>query len=509
MSATQLEPARTETHMEPAESSTTDIFTTPSVAPGGKKTNDEEERKRRQDRINALLNKGKHKDPEEEDRFAMAWTTTITRDGMGTTNPNRTDIGRSRQIGIPPCDVEESALEHPFVQSSNESNHDFIQRIRRVINETGEPNPWAERPPNSGGPPWNPSNPGSHPGGNPGVPGDGGPPGNPGGPGTGIRPTRDIPPHQDGVASDPRVKISPPQDFDGTTGARAYLTKLKAWFSFYPNEMADDQRKIIVACNGTKGEARIWAVAIEEQRQKAITIGLPLGWPWFEREFEITFLTPYEKEHSRREIRTVRMYRDKLTVRNLVSLFRTKGEETGFNDEALCEFFKDALSREIKEYIEALRYEERPKTLEEWYRTAQAYEQTHAERSGKTGKEVTDLDSLVNEMKRTRKELETVKGRVAQVTEPVEAKKAWTAEMEKDYAEGKCFHCHQTGHQGKNCPSKPQRMNRLSRGFRRGSGARGRGQWKDSSTVKGRKAEMEDSGGELAENEQSFHEGTE
>ena len=123
------------------------------------------------------------------------------------------------------------------------------------------------------------------------------------------------------MASDPCVKIPLPQDFDGTMGARAYITKLKVWFSFYPNEMANDQRKIIVACNGTKGKARIWAVTIEEQLQKAISIGLPLGWSWFKHEFKITFLTLYEKEHARREIRLIHMYRDKLTVRNLVSLF--------------------------------------------------------------------------------------------------------------------------------------------------------------------------------------------
>ena len=54
--------------------------------------------------------------------------------------------------------------------------------------------------------------------------------------------------------------------------------------------------------------------------------------------------------------------------------------------EALALFFRQALSREIKDYIDALKHEDKPRTMEEWFRTALSYEQTNIERTHTGGK---------------------------------------------------------------------------------------------------------------------------
>ena len=65
---------------------------------------------------------------------------------------------------------------------------------------------------------------------------------------------------------------------------------------------------------------------------------------------------------------------------------------------------------------------------------------------------------MVKEIQKTQKELEAVKVRATEVTAK-KGRQDWTAEMEADYAMGKCFYCHQTGHQSKTCPTRPKKKN--------------------------------------------------
>ena len=113
---------------------------------------------------------------------------------------------------------------------------------------SGELNPWVQCPLGNGGLSGG-SGPeeGNLPD-NPGLPGDGGPPNDPGGGGRGVHPPHNNPPDQGTMVAGPHVKILLPERFGGTLEAKAYLLKLEEWFSFYLNKMANDQRKIIVAC---------------------------------------------------------------------------------------------------------------------------------------------------------------------------------------------------------------------------------------------------------------------
>ena len=100
------------------------------------------------------------------------------------------------------------------------------------------------------------------------------------------------------------------------------------------------------------------------------------------------------------------MYTNKLNVCGLVSIFWIREPDTKLDNEAMALFFRQALSREIRDFIDALKYEDKLKTMEEQFRTVLSYKQTNTERTH-TGRKQNkkDIDSLVKEIQKTQKDL--------------------------------------------------------------------------------------------------------
>jgi hypothetical protein len=142
-----------------------------------------------------------------------------------------------------------------------------------------------------------------------------------------------------------KIKVSLPEKFDGRiTKYRDFLASVRNYFVLQGNQYSSDEIKVRFIGTLLTGDPLTWFRGLVESDSPSL-----YDLETFLQDFQDNYDDPYARHHAQAAIRRLRQ--GKGSVVSYASKFRRLASDTGFNDEAKIEIFKNGLIDEVKDVL--------------------------------------------------------------------------------------------------------------------------------------------------------------
>lgn len=261
--------------------------------------------------------------------------------------------------------------------------------------------------------------------------------------------------------SNERLDSKPP-NFDGSSkNAKHFILRLQNYFAANPSKFpvgtAGSRQKVLTAISFMKeGVAKHWADDIIEKAFKTGTSEHPdyPGWDEFEAQFRSTFEDQNRVLKAREDIQ--RLVQGRTSANEYILAFDQLRVQTGFDEVALIEMFKNGLRWELVERILWKEEKDQPKDLEGWQRNARAFESLFRikdEEKTRHGGHAKPLYPTVGLKPKFESQQQYVPMDVdAFQSNPTKPKPLTVEERADCVKRGACFRCRKEGHMSRDCP---------------------------------------------------------